>query len=234
MTMAESLNFTGGDLFLNGEKIFSIPIKHASKDTVTCVGFWEQTKDDHFPVIYVGSGTCCHGHLYKLAKYSAKGPYLLSQIISVDTNLMDILPVSVNYQKAGFPNSDGVMVVGHGCAGAGVRLVSTYDLKIVDVVSAEQYHLQIPCSQLTFPHFRVDKFMGTIHLDFSQAGWRMKAGMRRDPAFPSLLVDTRTMEFHVSSDLGGTMDLTPRLEEVGVNLSKTLELISDYQRLPSR
>lgn len=230
-TMAERLNFEGDKVFLNGEVIFSIPVRHETKDTVTVVGFWEP-KDGHFPAIYVGSGTCCHGHLYELEKHKAEDPYVLSQIIAVDTNLMDILPASVNYKKAGFPNSNGVLVVGHGCAGAGVRLVGTYYPRFVDVVSAEQYFSQISRGQHTSPVFRVDK--ATIHLDIRRAGWRVKAGMRRDPALPSILADARTEEFYVSSDLWGTMDLTPRLEEVGVDVSKTIELVTSYRRLLSR
>jgi hypothetical protein len=231
-TMAEGLNFKGDKVFLDGETIFVIPVRHATMDTVTVVGFWERSKDDPSPTIYVGSGTCCHGHLYELEKHGENVPYVLDQVIAVGTNLMDILPAVVNYEKAGFPNGNGVLVVGYGCAGAGVRLISTYYPRCVDVVSTEQFRSQIQHGQHTSPVFRVDKSTGTIHLDFRWAGWRVKAGMYRDPALPSILADSQTEEFYVSSaDLLATIDLSPRLEEVGVDVRKTIELVTNYRRL---
>src|SRR3989338_6094281 len=123
LTTADSLSIDGGKVFLNGEEIFSIPVEH---HMVWVAGFWEATEDK---TIYVGSHHCCHGHLYTLRNSS--GRYILCDIVTLDTNLTDILPVTG--KKAGFPKGEGVIVTGSGCDGSGVRLVNPSSALFMDV-----------------------------------------------------------------------------------------------------
>ena len=197
--MTTELNFKGGNVFLNGETIFEIPIKHRTMDTVTAVCFCESIEHNGFSVIYVGTGTYCHGHLYKLVKH--EGPYVLDEIISVDANVEDILPVSFS----------GVLVAGHGCVGAGVRLIDTDGQPfMVNMVSGEQYLLKL-CSPgyHSFPVFRVDTSDGTIHLDSHTEGARTFSDLRR------------------------TMNLTWRLKKAGVDMQEAIEIASSSYRLRS-
>jgi len=229
MVMTTGLGCEGGRLFLDGELIFTVPVEESTSSRINLAGYWEPAQDI-FSTIYVGSGSCCHGHLYELIK-PRDGAYILGGINSVDTNVWDILPVSVDCDRAGFPTPRGVLVVGHGCAGSGVRLISTYYPQSVDVVPAEQYRSQFPPQELASPIFRVDHTLESIYLDFRRAGWRVKPGKRRNPALPSIVADSEAEEYFISSDLWSSLNITSRLEEVGVDLGETLGLVSSYRRL---
>lgn len=227
---ATALSFQNGVVYLNGQTIFTVPVKRATMNTVTVLGY-NEFDGELGDQLLVGTGTCCHGHLYKLQK--SEGEYPLSQVIAVDTNVMDILPVSVDYKKTGFANESAVLVVGYGCAGAGVRLLGTSYPRMIDVITSEQLMANIPNGQHAAPIFRADKNSGTIHLDIRRAGFQQKPGTKREAGLPSILVD-KNEEFRVSVDVWTSMNITKRLEEVGVDIGKTIELVSTYRRINAR
>ena len=216
------LNFKGKELFLDGKPILVVP---GDNDTVTRInqaGVLGRT-------IFVGTGSCCFGYALKLVDYQHK-PHALESIFTPDLNVHEMLPVSVDYEKAKFPNDGGLLVAGYGCAGSGVRLLSTYSPKSVDVVTTEEFSKMMGRDHCK-PFLRVDAEAGKISLDLLKAGYRVKAGMQRDPKMPSILVDTSVEEWHVSQNRMASKDLTPILTNLGVNIEETIALCKDYTRI---
>lgn len=204
---------------VDGKKVFQIPIKGGGSDMVHAGS--AALVDGK--TLFVGGCGCCHGHLYKLERETEDEDFNLTEIVSLDTNPTVVLPVSGDKLD---PDST-VIIAGHGCSGAGVRLVNTRSGNPVEVVSTEEYNDQTPLGESSSPAFRVDP-AGSIFLDFRRSGWRAKAGMKRSPSLPSILVDSRNEEYFVSSDVRASIDLTPRLRELGVDISKTIERLAGY------
>jgi len=218
----ELLSFSAGHLFLGGEKIFSIPPQNKTMMDITAVGFWEPTKDSWYSTIYVGSGTCCHGHLYTLIL--RKEGCFLHNIFSVDINVRDILPVWLSSDGL------GITVVGQGCSGAGVRFFEgDFRPRFMDIFSQEQYEGYVPHGKTAAPLFSVEKEGGgTICINFHKTGWQRKSGTTRNPDLPSIIADSQAEEFVVSPDLWGVADITPNLIDAGVDIDKTMTHLERY------
>jgi hypothetical protein len=194
---AGNLIVTGSDLFLGGRKIFTVPVQHHTMSEIRVAGLveWEREGVLRGTVseLFLGTGTCCHGHLYKLDN-QGKGGLVLKQIITIDTNVMDILPIIRE-------NAISVLVVGYGCAGAGVRLVDMMSPRTVDIMPQAEFRAQfMPHGHFTKPTFRFDG--KSIDLNVELGGW---------------LADR-------------IVNLNDVLTKAGVDIEKTMGLLEGFKR----
>jgi hypothetical protein len=152
--------------------------------------------------IYVGTGYCCHGHVYKLDQIR-KDELRTIQILSVDLNVYDLLPVIVDYKKTGFCNEHaGIIVTGYGCAGQGVRLLDTLCPKSIDVISTDD------CDEMYGSDFNTEGFACVEGAELIDLVIRRNGG-------------------------GGSRkkDITNILREAGVDIEKTFEMLKRYKKI---
>ncbi len=219
--LAKRISFAENQVYLNGKSIFTIPVP---EQRVTTLGFWP-VKHCH---IDVGTSFCCHGFLFCL-RHSEKEGYVIYNIISVDLNVYDMMRCYADYQKLPSGNGESVLVTGYGCAGSGVRLLTTAYPGVYEVVSDEQMRAMVPGGEHYKPVFRVDLKTRRPCLDVRRAGYRVKPGMTRTPGLPSILVD-KNEEFVVEEDLWGSIDLTDKLHALGVQVDQTICMSMEYRR----
>jgi hypothetical protein len=118
--LVDLISFNQGELYLNGDLTFKVPLVGFFMDEINVVGI-----DQESETIYVGTGECCRGHLYTITKIEEA--FLLSKITSVDFNVFGILPTNL-----------GELVSGWGCDGLGVRFVPHSSHVIHQVISSEE------------------------------------------------------------------------------------------------
>jgi len=203
----DKLNFEGNDVVLDGKVVYSVP-NRPTKSEINLLGV---TQDEN--TIYVGSGQCCYGPItiLKVTKDDGKiSKIYLDAFRLPDFNTYDIIPVEVDYDKMEFSNSDAILCTGFGCAGAGVRLISESSPKTIDVVSEEEFDKMRKdiiemkrYNNFVLPRLNVNEEEGTISLDLKSSGTYMKK----------------------------SKDLTSRLNELGVNIKKTIEKNKGYTRI---
>ncbi len=225
--LIKRLNFQGDDVLLDGKVIFSVPHRYA-KSGINLLGVSKNGR-----TIYIGSGQCCYGPITILINSSQEGEKLNFQLDSMrmpDFNVYDIIPANVDYEKTGFFNADTILTTGYGCAGSGVRLISTYTPKTIEIVSEDEYQKMCNSNRVT-PRLNVVEQEGIITLDLLKSGYRLKPVKSRDPNLPSVLLDSNAEEWYVSQDVWMSKDLTPVLNEIGVNIEKTIEVNSGYTRI---
>ena len=58
----------------------------------------------------------------------------------------------------------------------------------------------------------------------------VKAGQKRDPALPACVGDPRAEELYVAADSWSLIDITERLQNAGVDIEKTFELLNGFGR----
>jgi hypothetical protein len=230
ISILEKLSFSGSDVYLDGEKIMTVPGKNPTRTCINLLGV-----PSHGDNIFVGTGGCCHGHIVDLDK-SSDGLYGIENIVTPNLNVNDMLFALGKHEGSALPSGTGLIVTGQGCAGAGVRLMSTYEPVSLDVVSTQEFYSLFDGRRdgIVVPRLRADTFDGKIYLDLHRGGFRVNPGMRRDPTMPSILVDTSVETFFVSDDLHSILDITDRLERFGVDISKTLEYNKDFHRIRRR
>lgn len=226
--LTERLNFEGDDVFLDGKVIFSVPHREAMSE-INLLGVPKGRR-----IIYAGSGKCCYGPITILRDISQEGEspkFILDGLRVPDFNVYDIIPAIVNPSKTGFGNGEAVLTTGYGCAGSGVRLIGTSYPKTIEVVSAEEFQEMKDSRVMITPRLNANRQKGIITLDLLRAGFRLKPGKTRDPRLPSVLLDSNAQEWYVSQDIYESMDLTPVLGKIGVDIDKTIEANLGYVRI---
>lgn len=234
--LTERLNFKGDDVFLDGNKIFSVPHRPTESE-INLLGVPSGGR-----IIYVGSGKCCFGPITILMDNASENGdpsnFQLDQLRIPDFNVYDIIPVSVDHKKTIFANEGAILTTGYGCAGAGVRLIDTYHPKTIEVFSEEEFQKlwNKDVQSWMMPHLRVDEHKRTISLDLLKAGYRLKPGRSVDPKLPRMADGTLCLiddafENYVSQDIWASKDLTSVLSEIGVDIEKTIEANNGYVRI---
>lgn len=223
-------------LFLDERQVFEPPL--GGIDTGGVLKSKDSDKHVHYDV-YLGTGDCCNGHVYFGAVH--KDGFSLYDIVAVDTNVQDLIPLVF---RDGAKPPDGVsrapldscvLVVGAGCAGAGVRIVNLKGVRITDVIPTQEYYdthyAELVRRGLQHePRFRVDVQNGRIYVDLLKNKVQVRAGMTRDPNFPTALWHPAD-EYVVLPDVALTVDLTQRLAGLGVDIAKTIEMLRSYHRI---
>lgn len=197
------ITFAGSNLFENDNIVFETPIKRHTMDVIRTAGVLQ--RPGCFTTMYAGTGTCCHGFLYVIMRGHPKGD-LLDHAVSVPTNVMDVLPVEVDYKRAGTLNDHSVaLITGYGCAGAGVWLVDYYSIRFIELVGHDELWNLLGPSRVGMPHpqFRVE-------------------GQR-------IFLDASCYAY-----IENTIDLTLRFETKGVKLAETLELLKHFEKAGER
>ncbi|MDP3727081.1 MAG: hypothetical protein Q8R35_00390 [bacterium] len=197
----DNLTFAGSRVFENDNIVFEVPIKRHTMDVIRTAGMVRRPHPDAFSTMYAGTGDCCHGLLYVIARH--RNGDLLDHVVSVPTNVMDILPVWVDYKRAGITNNDvGVLVTGYGCAGAGVWLIDYYSIRFIELMGHDEF-------------------------------WRLLGDVYYGSPRPTFRVEDRRIHLDMSFIGGGrrsTVDLTPRLEKIGLGLPETLALLGSFEK----
>ena len=226
--LAEKLSFQGSEVFLDGERILKVPGDCETRTQIRMLGVCDHKIGDWD--VFVGTGSCCHGHVLALDGTR------LDQILTPDLCVEDMLPMAVDHKKTGFSTSGALLVTGQGCAGGGVRLMSVYYPQVIDIMPTEEFRGMYDGRRdgWVIPRLRADPETGRITLDLHRGGYRLRPGMSRDPTLPSILLDSKAEEFHVSDDLHSTLDLTERLARTGVDVEKSIDLSKDYHRIRQR
>ena len=237
--LVERLNFQKRDVFLDGNKIFTVPLKD-TLGKINLLGVIQSGRR-----IFVGSGTCCYGPISILednaiingsledeAQNSNTPDFQLETMRIPDFNVFDIIPAIVDCEKTKFANDYALLTTGYGCAGSGVRLVATYYPTAIEVVSGDEFQKMWNknIQDGVRPHLRVDKDKRTITLDLLKSGYRLKPGRSRNPGLPTCLIDD-SYESYVSQDIWASKDLTLVLSEIGVDVEKTIEANEGYTRI---
>ncbi len=213
--LVERLSFDERDVLLDGEAIYSFPeLGHNTSTRIRMLGV-----PQHGKRIYVGSGVCCHGPIVALANHNIGGEekpnFLVYSLRLPSFNVYDILPVAVDPHKTGFQKTrygrysdsdDAILTTGHGCSGSGVSLISIEHPKTIEVISEREYD-KMRCGADIKSRFRFEA--GGIILDFLK---RNEYGC-------------------ITSDVTASTDLTPILNELGVNIKKTIQENSGYARI---
>lgn len=124
------------------------------------------------------------------------------------------------------------MTTGLGCAGSGVQLISTCFPKTIEVISYEEFQeLRGNSEQIVKPRLKVDFEEEKIFLELQKGGYRPKPGRTRNPRLPSIVADSENEEFFMSQDAWKSLDITSRLNEIGVNMGETMEDNRIYSRI---
>lgn len=116
--------FDGKDVFrsYNGRPLYA-----------NVVGILPDAEDSPSGTIFIGTGECCHGHLYifgyggGLFNHENSERPELTNVYPIDFNIYDILPLDQRI----------VLVTGFGCSGSGVRLVNNIHHGIYDIISSD-------------------------------------------------------------------------------------------------
>ncbi len=217
--LIERLDFKGGELFLDGALIFTTPETHSGTRGIHVLGV-DETND----FIDIGTGECCYGYIHRLTKYGKDKPFSLDNIRSVDLNVHDLLPVIDDHTRTDLPNQQSLLAVGHGCAGAGIRLIGMYAPSAREVLSASEYsQLKPEGSERVNPRFEISD--GNINLNLT--GIARGFGPERDPNKPNMLHDLSDRVYSIGFN---SIDLTQKLADLRINIEKTLEFAKNYQR----
>ncbi len=204
-----------GELYLDGCEVFRVPIGNEVERVINVAGVVRCEEDGgKIVAIYVGTGGCCHGHVYKLNVTTAGVE--VDDIFSVDLCVQDLLVVGVDHGVAGVNCHDAVVVVGSGCCGSGVRLVSTYGMDVREVVSGDGQR-EITGANFNRPRFRIEG--ERVFADYYPVGHRPRPGRTRDSKLPSLLVNTGDEEFYVAERAMGSIDVTAQLIALGAEVA---------------
>lgn len=184
-----------GQVSVDGEVIFSLPDLFADKTIKTV-----SVTRNH---LYIGTAGCCHGYLYTLHTIYGKHYHLMG-LYSVDTNIYDMLPVYIDYERTTrFTNSNGVIVVGEGCAGSGIRLLSALLPHSAEVLSTEEYQSY-------------------------QDEYYRKTGERAGRFYPLFQVKDSQLYLRIFGPANAEVakvEITERLHNCGVNIPETLKLL---------
>lgn len=127
------LGFNGNNVYLNGETIFTVPVMSSRGSTINVVGCLKSGDNNQHTKIFVGTGKCCAGNVYVLEPHGEGGRFILTQVFALDTTVRDITPVLIKLENG--CAIGGVLVAGGGCEGGGVRLISFYRQRVVEVFS---------------------------------------------------------------------------------------------------
>ncbi len=224
------------DIYHLDQKIFTIPVKGQSPEVAGIV----RERSDQSSSIYIGTGDCCHGHLYQLGS-SPKGPFTLQGIFAVDLNVYDIFPLVWEQPYRGIFRSSTrpVLTAGSGCAGAGVRLLDMGSPQLHTIVPGKEYHhlieklYQPPLVDRgleSLPVIRVDA-QGNIVLDIHLIAQRI---ITEDtlPDSRSAKINLQAKPYVVDNFFLNTLDITDRLYAAGIDIEKTRELFQqNYHRI---
>ncbi len=203
--LTERLNFERDNVLLDGEVIFSVPHRPAVSG-INLLGV-----PQHGRRIYIGSGQCCYGLITILDDIAGEGEtpkFQLDGFRVPDFNAYDIIPAHADYKKTGFANEGAILTAGYGCAGSGVRLIDTYYPKTIEVVSGEEFQemWDSRIQKRLMPRINVNEHRGIITLDLLQSS-------------------------SIAQDIWASKDLTPVLNDLGVDVEKTIEANREYTRI---
>jgi hypothetical protein len=201
--LADRLSFGNGEIFIDNDLAFRVPGGEKQTNLLLVRHHEDSWLGPGSATVYVGTGGCCHGHVYEL--HYRKGEKVLecSQIVAADTCVRDMLPVVVDYEKTGFPNDhSGVLVTGIGCAGAGVRLLDMSYSGRIDVITSKEYYNLKRGNVTPLPRFNI------------------KGG--------KILLELLNLHHLWLED---SKDITSTLEGCGVRIDETIKLQEKYERL---
>lgn len=217
--LIERLSFSGPFLDLEGHTIFATPDTHSGTRGINVIGV-----DETNGFIDIGTGECCYGYVHRLIEYKKNEGFKLDNIRHIDFDVHDLLSVVDSKTSTDLPNQQSILAVGHGCAGAGVRLIGMYYPISKEVLTAKEYYnLKPEGSERVQPRFSISE--GRIHLDIT--GIARGFGPERDPNKPNMLHDLSDSIYSVNFN---TFDLTERLADLGVDIAGTLEFAKNYER----
>lgn len=228
--LVKKLSFKENRLYLDGNEILSIP-GNKTCARINIVGVRGGS-------IYIGTGGCCHGYLFEMEK-SAGESFVLDDFFSVDFNIFEMMPVVMRGENS---LNRAMLVSGYGCAGSGIRIVSTYDARSISVISRDEYKgvedfkpEDIGLDKTGFKEHRLnlDDKAGKISLDLYNIGKRVKSGMTRQAGVPEFLM-TGEEEYCVSDRASKSENLTQRLERFGVDIPASLELARSFRKIYSK
>ena len=213
-----------GDLYLDDQLIFSVPIKASGSKSISMIRYYQKV-DKEPSRIFVGTGTCCHGHIYTL--YLRNDKWCLENIIEAPTNVMDVIPASIKdeYFEDGI---SGILLVGYGCSGEGVFFTKTNSgpASWTSVFSKEESSNLLHGNGK--PIFLYDD--QSIRLGFHTGYYRPKLGKVRDLNLPSILVDSRTEEWVDDPGISKSADLTEPLSQF-IDIGRTISRQTSWTRL---
>lgn len=224
-----AIRFQGKDVYLDQKLAFSVPGANTTKTHINVIGAIFDPSSYGIKDMYIGTGSCCHGHL--LHTRMENGELELSQILTPDFNVYDILPlVTSDCKKAGLGNNnEGLLAVGYGCSGAGAKIIGEYCCKMTEIVGEGELRSLMgdnPCD----PTFVIDLGKDSIRLDLFKIGLRAKPGRTREPGLPSILMNPANEEFYRTEEIVNSLDLKSRLESKGVDFKNTFRRLEDYSR----
>lgn len=217
--LIERLSFTEHqpELYLDGKLLFTTPETHSGTRGINVLGV-DETND----YIDIGTGECCYGYIHRLTRYEKDRPFSLDIIRPVDFNIYDLLPVI--HARTDLPNQQSLLAVGHGCAGAGIRLIGMYTPSAREFLSASEYSLLKPKgSERVNPSFEISN--GDIYLNLT--GVARGFGPERNPDKPNMLHDLSDRIYSIDFK---SIDLTQKLADLGIDIEKTLEFTKNYER----
>jgi hypothetical protein len=161
--LSERARFDKGDLFIDDKLVFTVPIKNDTMYEIKLIGVLEGANPARGR-IYVGTGSCCHGHLYVLG---VGADYVqLSDIFAADTNVCDILPVDSG--RAAVGGVEDILITGIGCTGRGIRMFNVCKQRMIDIISNEEYSGLMMNMSGVYPRFAVDVDKGEIFLELHE------------------------------------------------------------------
>lgn len=235
--LVDKLSFENTKVFLDGDAIFTVPGRERSLERgINLLGV-----DERSSTIYVGTGKCCYGYVFKLEDSSRfKGNYdptrdvpnyELASIRAVDFNVYDILPIKLDPNEDIVFNGNAFIVSGYGCAGSGVRMVSDSYPVTKEIVSGEEFADAVNGCGVNIYRDRLRSSQGRIYFDLLRGGVRPKPGMKRNPSLPSILMDASVEEVYTTDDIFHSIDITDKIAEFKVDFPRTFDAINHFWRV---
>ncbi len=239
------LGFKSDSVFLDGNMIFTVPFTNPAEFSINVLGleYLPDTLVENKYRLFVGSGGCCYGPVSILEAKAGKTPHFEMRTLRIpDLNANDIIPARVNPEISDFPNREAFLVTGDGCAGGGVRLISTYYPRSREMVSTPEKTTEIVSTpdyrkclgeNVAVPRLRIDYQKGSISLDFMAVGFprypdSFNKGWR---ALPSIMTTKELQGRYVSQVVCASMDLTSALRDRDIDMEDTLTANRRYRRI---
>jgi hypothetical protein len=214
--LSEQLRIEGNAVYNGSKEIFRGPFERGL-GSINVLATPKNVSEGEFSRMYLGTGSCCYGHLMDVQILPGHDKAYLSYIISVDLCVTKMLPVKGNNPH---DRTDAkCLVAGAGCSGGGVRLIDAYSAEVKNIFSTEEYWGLYPFLRhdvrLFMPEMRMRE--NKIYLD-------------------CMLYEKTSPKIDIRKGIGQLVegiDLSDRLEKAGVDLEKTIEKIKGYKIIHS-
>ena len=229
METNEKLFISGSNLYRGKDKIFSSvqsTYGGGKIQVATSVRDIHRYEKEYSPnlvvsengtnTILVGTGECCHGHVYVIEE-PKQGKTVLQDIVSVDVVVMVLMQIVADSRKVNLNNPvSGALVVGYGCSGAGVEIIDTFARKPIDVMNCKEF--------LGLYRDEVKGIANPIVKPVFE--WNSEGGIELHVTSGPLLTDNGYKPM-----LNLKIDLSDRLRKIGVNLDLTRSMSAESEKV---